>query len=195
MAALPKVTASMGMGDTASSASGGSEVDVAVVQVRSGAGHRFDPPSGTPTARCSLHGAPQRRCRSGAGWAIFSLTCLPSIGNLVLASTASRRGQDRDHRAALGSGVLSAPLEPATDRCSVVLDAGLAPKWVRQSPSHCAVRTRVGGRVRPQDLEITVCGVSKWGPVGIYSRGLKPRLLLAPSRRRTTANETPREVI
>jgi hypothetical protein len=90
MAALPKVTASMGMGDTASSASGGSEVDVAVVQVRSGAGHRFDPPSGTPTARCSLHGAPQRRCRSGAGWAIFSLTCLPSIGNLVLASTTPR---------------------------------------------------------------------------------------------------------
>jgi hypothetical protein len=90
MAALPKVTASMGMGDTASSASGGSEVDVAVVQVRSGAGHRFDPPSGTPTARCSLHGAPQRRCRSGAGWAIFSLTCLPGIGNLVLASTTPR---------------------------------------------------------------------------------------------------------
>jgi hypothetical protein len=35
----------------------------------------------------------------------------------------TKRGQDRDQRAALGSGVLSAPLEPATDRCSVVLDA------------------------------------------------------------------------
>jgi len=123
MAALPKVTASTGMGDTASSASGGSEVDVDVVQVRSGAGHRFDPPSGTSAARCSLHGAPQRRCQSGAGWAIFSPTCLPSIGNLVLVSTTPRGEQDRDQRAALSSGVLSAPHEPATDRCSVVLDA------------------------------------------------------------------------
>jgi hypothetical protein len=128
MAALPKVTVFPGMGDTASSASGGGEVDVAVVQVRSGAGHRFDPPSGTSAARCSLHGAPQRRCQSGAGWAIFSPTCLPSIGNLVLVSTTPRGEQDRDQRAALSSGVLSAPHEPATDRCSVVLDAGLAPK-------------------------------------------------------------------
>ena len=69
----------------------------------------------------------------------------------------TKRGQDRDQRAALGSGVLSAPLEPATDRCSVVLDAGLAPKWARQSPSHCAVRTRVGGRgpsARPEDYGV-----------------------------------------
>ena len=90
MAALPKVTASTGMGDTASSASGGGEVDVDVVQGRSGAGRRFDPPSGTSAARCSLHGAPQRRCPSAAGWAIFSPACLPSIGNLVLVSTTPR---------------------------------------------------------------------------------------------------------
>jgi hypothetical protein len=48
------------MGDTASSASGGSEVDVDVVQGRRGAGHRLDPPSGTSSARCSLHGAPPK---------------------------------------------------------------------------------------------------------------------------------------
>ena len=47
MAALPKITAPKGMGDAASSASGGGEVDVDVAQGRSGAGHRFDPPSGT----------------------------------------------------------------------------------------------------------------------------------------------------
>jgi hypothetical protein len=131
MAALPKVTASTGMGDTASSASGGSEVDVDVVQVRSGAGHRFDPPSGTSAARCSLHGAPQRRCQSGAGWAIFSPTCLPSIGNLVLVSTTPRGGQDRDQRASLSSGVLSAPHEPNRSmlcgpRCGVSTENGHA---------------------------------------------------------------------
>ena len=89
MAALPKVTAPTGMGDTASSASG-SEVDVDVVQGRSGAGHRFDPPSGTTSARCSLHSDPQRRCPPLAGWAIFSPTCLPSIGNLLLVGTTPR---------------------------------------------------------------------------------------------------------
>jgi hypothetical protein len=78
------------MGDIASSASGGSEVDVDVVQGRSGAGHQLDPPSGTSSARCSLHGALQRRCPSVAGWAIFSPTCLPSIGNLLLVGTTPR---------------------------------------------------------------------------------------------------------
>jgi hypothetical protein len=126
MAALPEVTAPTGWVTPHLSASGGSEVDVDVVQGRSSAGHRFDPPSGTSSARCSLHSAPQRRCLSVAGWAIFSPSCLPSIGNLVLMG-ATPRGQDDELRAATGSGVLSARLEPATDRCCVILDAGLAP--------------------------------------------------------------------
>jgi hypothetical protein len=91
----------------------------------------------------------------------------------------AKRGTDRDQRAALGSGVLSAALEPATDRCSVVLDAGLAPKRARQSPSHCVVRTRVGGRglsSGPGDY-----GVRR-ARVGTHRRlqGLKPRLVVSP---------------
>ena len=193
MAALPKVTASTGMGDTASSASGGSEVDVDVVQGRSGAGHRFDPPSGTSAARCSLHGAPQRRCRSVAGWAIFSPTCLPSIGNLRTGGYHTERGQDRDQRAAAGSGVLSAAARTRNrsmlcdPRCWVSTENGRASR-------HLVVLSRPGrrsGSVPPGPGDYGVRR-ARVGTVSSVSTVVAFSLdwLLARSRRRTTATAT-----
>ncbi len=166
MAALAKVTASTEIGDTASSASGGREVDVDVVQGRSGAGRQLDPPSGTSSARCFPPWCPAKTLLISGRVGDLRPHLFAEHRQSSTGEYHTERGQDRDQRAAAGSGVLSARLEPATDRCSVVLDAGVSTEMAaRQSPLVVLSRPGGGGRglSRP-DLEITVRGVPEWGP-------------------------------
>ena len=179
-----------GMGDTASSASGGSEVDVDVVQGRRGAGHRLDPPSGTSSARCSLHGAPQIRCSSAAGWAIFSPTCLPSIGNLVLVGTTPRGDKIVTSEQSL---VRRAVCRVEPHRSMLwILDAGLPPKMGAKSPYRVFSRPgRRSGSVPPGPGDYGVRR-ARVGTVSSVSTVVAFSLdwLLARSRRRTTATAT-----
>jgi hypothetical protein len=149
MAALPKVTASTVMGDTASFASGGSEVDLDVLQGRSSAGLRFDPPSGTSSALCSLPWCPAKALPIRGRVGHLQPHWLAEHRQSSTDVCHSKMKQDHELRAAIGSGVLSARLQPATDRCCVILDARLAPHDLRRWS-------------RP-DLEIPVCGVPEWG--------------------------------
>jgi len=68
---------------------------------------------------------------------------------------------------------LSARLEPATVRCSVISRCWLAPKWARARALVVLSRPGGGGRglSRP-DLEITVCGMPEWGPCPRSQRSL-----------------------
>jgi hypothetical protein len=177
----------LGMGDTASSASRGSEVDVDVVQGRSGAGDRLDPPSGTSSARCSLYGAPQRRCLSWAGWAIFSPTCLPSIGNLQLGGTTPRGDKIVTSEQPL---VLACCLPGRTQQ----IDAVDPRCWVstengREVAISRVFTTRAAVGVRPARTWRLWCAACQSGDRVLVSTVVAFSLdwLLARSRRRTTA--------
>ena len=169
-----------GMGDTASSASGGSEVDVDVVQGRRGAGHRLDPPSGTSSARCSLHGAPQIRCSSAAGWAIFSPTCLPSIGNLVLVGTTPRGDKIVTSEQSLVLACClpgrTAQIDAVDPRCWVTTENG------REVAISRVFTTRAAVGVRPARTWRLWCAACQSGDrvLGLYSRRLQPRLVASP---------------
>jgi hypothetical protein len=169
-----------GMGDIASSASGGSEVDVDVVQGRRGAGHRLDPPSGTSSARCSLHGAPQIRCSSAAGWAIFSPTCLPSIGNLVLVGTTPRGDKIVTSEQSLVLACClpgrTAQIDAVDPRCWVTTENG------REVAISRVFTTRAAVGVRPARTWRLWCAACQSGDrvLGLYSRRLQPRLVASP---------------
>ena len=182
MAALPKVTASTEIGDTASSASGGSEVDVDVVQGRSGAGRQLDPPSGTSSARCFPPWCPAKTLLIMAGWAIFGPTCLPSIGNLVLVSTTPRGDKIVTSEQPL---VLACCLPGRTSnrsmlcgpRCWVSTENGRA-----QSPLVVLSRPGAAVGVCPARTWRLRCAACQSGDrvLGLDSRRLQPRLVARP---------------